>query len=133
MADYINTNWVTDRHCKDLVARQAEADITEMLTIVDGQIDGMCQMKGVPVDSIPVDEDSYITSTKLIEFARFSLYVELLSAYWGSAHGLNDIYYEKLQFYTGELARAESELTKDNILQNEPLSSSSSIQQVVIY
>ena len=127
---YINTAWITDRHCKDIATRQ---DITETLTLADSAINAVVQMKGVDVGDIPVDARGYLTSTALIDYGRFWVYVELLSNYWGSAHGENDIYYEKLQWYRDELAKTESKLTKDNILNNSPLNQSSFIYEVPIY
>ena len=127
---YINTVWITDIHCKDLATRQ---DIAEILVLADLNIEGIVQVKGVSPSDIPVDGSGYLTSSALITYARFYMYVELLSAYWGSAHGLNDIYYEKLQYFRDELAKAENGLTTDNILGNDPLSQSSFIQQVPIY
>ncbi len=130
MADYYNSAWTTDRHVKDI---QTNMTITDQLTLLDGAIDGVCQMNGVSVDDIPVDGSGYITSTKLIDFARFWLYVELLGDYWGSSDGEEDVYYDKLQHYEGQLAKAEGALTNANIMQNSPLANSDQITQVVVY
>jgi hypothetical protein len=129
-SDYFNTNWITDVHCKDIATRQT---ITQTLTNLDEEIEQICQLKGVPVDSIPVDGSGYISSVQLKEFARMWIYVSLLGDYWGVAHGENDIYYKKMLKYEGRLTAAEADLTSDNILANTPLDSSSFIQQAVIY
>ena len=131
MADYFNTAWVTDVHAKKIVA---QVDLTETLTQLDEVIDGICQVKGVPVASIPVDGTTgYITSTRLIQYSIRWLYVKLFGDYWGSANGLNDIYYEKLQFNVEQLGVEEGKLTYENIISNDPITPTGSIGMAVRY
>jgi len=127
---YCNTAWLTDTHVADVVARQ---NIDMSLTLLDNEVNGVCQQHGVEVSLIPVDGDGYATSSALINYIRFWMYVEILSNFRGVPDGDIDIYTYKLDGYTARMNKALSKLTKDNILKNQPLNKESFAGGRVIY
>jgi hypothetical protein len=131
MADYFNTDWITDLHVADIAERET---ITTQLALLDNEIVAVCIAKGVLEADIPIDsETGYITSPTLINYAIYWIYVKLLSDYWGGAMGdTADIYKSKLDWYIIEKDRAKADLTYENIL-NANLTQSSYIRMVPVY
>lgn len=126
----INKDWITDKHCADIIARN---DTTEFFNRIDNMIISQCAYFGIQQTDIHVDGSGYITSTALKEYAINEACYSLLRDYWGSSHGTNDIYYEKMMFYKDERDKAQMKLTYENILNNQNLSKSSFIGEAPIY
>ena len=127
---YFNTDWLTDMHVRDIADRE---DISVQIARLDSEIETACLQKNVLPEDIPVDNDGYLTSGTLISFAVYSLYVTILSDYWGGAMGdNNDIYFSKLEYFTRERNNSKAMLTTDNIL-GVPLTGAAYIQQVPVY
>jgi hypothetical protein len=131
MADYFNTDWITDLHVQDIAERET---ITTQLALLDNEIEMVCITKNVLVSEIPVDsETGYITSPTLINYAIYWIYVKLLSDFWGGAMGdVADIYKAKLDYFVMEKNSARADLTYENIL-NVNVTSKSFIRSVPVY
>jgi hypothetical protein len=131
MADYFNTDWITDLHVADIAERET---ITTQLALLDNEIEMVCIKKNVLAEDIPVDDlNGYITSPALITYAIYWIYVKLLSDFWGGAMGdVADIYKAKLDDFRMEMNNAKADLTYENIL-NVNLTQSSYIRMVPVY
>ncbi|MCK5023243.1 MAG: hypothetical protein KAS04_03660 [Candidatus Aenigmarchaeota archaeon] len=115
MADLFDTEWITEQYCKDIVLVE---DITKELSWLDRKIVSAAGAKGVFEVNIPIDVDGYIESSTLIDYATYEIYIKLCEDFWGSAHGDEDIYKDKMEDFENKRNAAHGKLTKDNILSN---------------
>jgi len=117
MSGYINPLWIADEHIEYL---NDKFDISTYEAAVDRKMQSVAVALLVPVPSIPVDVDGYVTSLPFQEYGIILLTMKLLSGYWGKRTGNKDIYYQKKQELKDELSDALKLLNKDNIIGSTP-------------
>lgn len=115
----INKDWLYDKHLEHLVDTE---DISEMLESAARDVVIICGRKGVYEEDIPLDDDGYFKPAPLVEIATYCSYVKILPAFWGGGMGdaVEDIYEKKLQYYEMKLKDSINELTKNQIIYEEP-------------
>ena len=111
---YTNADWLLiDEQIKALI--DSGEDISAYLVASDRDIAIICAYNQVSPADIPVDEDGYVASPVLIEYAIASSCVKILRGYWGSRAGEQDIYFDKLKYWMAEQERTKGLVTKDTI------------------
>lgn len=83
---------------------------------IDKQVEMLCQSKGVPASTIPVDGSGHVTSLVLESVAvNYGLYI-ICRGYAGSGNGnVRDVYGAKSVQYYEDYKEALKHLTKDTI------------------
>ena len=119
MSTRINQNWLYDIHIKHLVENE---DITEILEASTREIITICGRKGVMEEEVPLDDDGFFKPSAVIELAVLCAYTKILPAFWGGGMGdsTQDIYERKLQYYEMKLKTAINDLTKNQIILEQP-------------
>ncbi len=105
---YLAVKYIKDIHVKDLYNKLDATGKTEAMEELDSQIENFANIKGVLVDNIDVDVSGNISNINLINFAVYTLYIKLLTDYWGSSGIPNDIYFDKIEMYEKKLKTIES-------------------------
>jgi len=88
----------------------------------------------VAIADLTLDDDDFITSNALNDYLTAFGLVKLFRAYHGSARGEKDVYWDKVQSYSEEMAEAEKLVNKNTILadgstvDDEPLGSDAFVQ-----
>ncbi|MEA1998016.1 MAG: hypothetical protein U9N61_01640 [Euryarchaeota archaeon] len=109
---YINIDWIADEHAEYL---GDNFDLTAYESATDRKMNSVAVSLRVPVPSIPVDADGYVTSLPFQEYGIVLMTMKIFSGYWGKRTGNKDIYYQKMNELKSELSSALKLLTKETI------------------
>jgi len=121
-----------DEHAKKIIS--AGEDISPILSAIERKLQAVCSYNGVAIADLTLDDDDFITSNALNDYLTAFGLVKLFRAYHGSARGEKDVYWDKVQSYSEEMAEAEKLVNKNTILadgstvDDEPLGSDAFVQ-----
>ena len=121
-----------DEHAKKIIS--AGEDISPILSAIERKLHAVCSYNGVAIADLTLDDDDFITSNALNDYLTAFGLVKLFRAYHGSARGEKDVYWDKVQSYSEEMAEAEKLVNKNTILadgstvDDEPLGSDAFVQ-----
>jgi len=121
MSHFINQDWISDEHIEFLAEMSKTRPVDDPFSLepylseCDREIRICCNVEGVKIADIPVDDDGFVTSDILAQYGIAYLSYLILKGYWGSRKGNRDIYYEKMFVAEKHYKELRKRITIDTI------------------
>jgi hypothetical protein len=112
----INQDWVTDELVIDLYDEYNTEKGANIKASSIRKFLAICASAGTTDSAdIPVDENNYPTGNILIEIITYIYYVEWFMAFTGTMSEKEDVYWNRIGYYNGEIDSLKGSLNKDLI------------------